>query len=312
MDDIEVRELRYFIAVAEELGIARAAQRLGMTQPPLSRAIRKIERRLGVQLFERGQRHITLTPAGHTLFDEARSVLDVISAATERTRRAAEVAPKLIVTAKPGIASTLLQAIVDCYAALPDTPPVDIAVSGHRRQADMIRRGEADVALVTSPSDDRGLASEPLLSEPRVVVLPVEHELAGREALRCQDLYGWPVPQWPQSTFTERIYWSGRDRDSAFQLDGRSGPPPGGLLPDGPTVYDVTELLEVVSLGQAIALIPASVAERNPRADVSYRPVIDASPSTIAIAWPEHARARPVARFVRTALELANRDFKTD
>lgn len=312
MEEIEVRELRYFIAVAEELGIARAAQRLGMTQPPLSRAIRKMERRLGVQLFERGNRHITLTPAGRTLFHEARGVLDVISAAAQRTRRAAAVTPKLIVTAKPGIASTLLQRIVDRYAALPDTPSIEITVSGYGRQADMLRRGTADVALLTSPFDDRGLAMEPLVSEPRVAALPVGHELVDREVLCCKDLYPWPFPRWPQATLVERIYWSGRDRDPDFRPNGHALAPSEPLLPNGPVVHDVAELLEVVSLGQAVALIPASVAERNPRADICYRPVVDASPSTIAIAWPEQARARSVALFVRTALELASRDFKTD
>jgi len=315
MEDIEVRELRYFIAVAEERGIARAAQRLGMTQPPLSRAIRKMERRLGVQLFERGHRHITLTPAGRTLFDEARGVLDVISAATQRTRRAAEATPKLIVTAKPGIASTLLQRIVDHYSKysqLPDTPSIEITVSGYGRQADMLRRGLADVALLTTPFDDRGLAMEPLVSEPRVAALPVGHELVEREPLYCKDLYAWPIPRWPHSTLAERIFWTGRDRDPDFHRNGHDPAVPESMLPMGPIVHDVGELLEVVSLGQAVALIPASVAERNPRSDICYRPVLDASPSTIAIAWREQARDRSIARFVRTALELASRDFKTD
>ncbi|MDQ3783866.1 MAG: LysR family transcriptional regulator, partial [Actinomycetota bacterium] len=89
MNDLEVRELRYFVAVAEELNFSRAAGRLGMAQPPLSRAISQLEKRLGVQLFERSNRKVTLTAAGLTLLDEARSALDAMSAAARRTRRAA-------------------------------------------------------------------------------------------------------------------------------------------------------------------------------------------------------------------------------
>ena len=90
MDDVEVRELRYFRAVAEELNFSRAAERLGMAQPPLSRAIRLLERRLGVQLFERTSRHVELTPAGNVLFTESAKALDAVTAAVRRTRRAAQ------------------------------------------------------------------------------------------------------------------------------------------------------------------------------------------------------------------------------
>jgi LysR family transcriptional regulator, benzoate and cis,cis-muconate-responsive activator of ben and cat genes len=72
----------------------------------------------------------------------------------------------------------------------------------------------------------------------------------------------------------------------------------------GPAVSDVTQLLDVVSLGQAVALIPRDIAEHHPRADLAYRPVADASPYRIAVAWPAGSRAKPIAQFVRTAIEL--------
>nr|MBA2449527.1 LysR family transcriptional regulator [Chloroflexota bacterium] len=183
MNDLEVRELRYFVAVADELNFSRAAERLGMAQPPLSRAIRQLERRLGVQLFERTTHRVTLTAAGLTLLDEARSALDAMSAAGRRTRRAASAAPTLVVTAKPGLAAGLLRRIVDSYTALPGTPQIEIAVSGYRQQADMVRDGRADVALLSSPYDERGLDTEPLITGARVAALPVGHELARRGIL---------------------------------------------------------------------------------------------------------------------------------
>lgn len=307
MDDIEVRELRFFVAVAEELNFSRAAERLGIAQPPLSRAIRNVERRLGVQLFERSTRQVTLTPAGHTLLNEAESALDVLSAAVRRTRRAALTNPTLLVTAKPGLATGLLKRIVDAYAALPGVPQAEIVVSGYREQANMVRDGRADLALLSSPYDERGLAAETLTTEPRVLALPVGHELVGSETLRCRDLDSWPMPQWPESSPAERRYWSGRDREHAPR---RSLEPQPDVVVHGPVVGDSTQLLEVVALGQAIALIPLSLAEHNPRADIVYRTVSDASPYTTVIAWPEAARAQALALFVRTAIRTAQADHE--
>lgn len=309
MSDIEVRELRYFVAVAEELNFSRAAGRLGMAQPPLSRAISQLERRLGVQLLERNPRRVTLTAAGLTLLEEARSALDAMSAAARRTRRAASATPTLVVTAKPGVATGLLQQIVDSYAALPGTPQVEIVVSGYRRQADMVREGRVDLALLSSPYDERGLDAEPLVSEPRVAALPAGHELARRSVLRCRDLHGEPMPQWPETSPAERAYWSGRDRD--FSKSGTFEPQP-DVPVHGPVVSDPTQLLEVVGLGQAVALIPQSLAENNPRADIAYRSVRDASPYTLTIVWPEGSRAHSIAVFVRTAIDLTARDERED
>ncbi|CAN5268001.1 LysR family transcriptional regulator [soil metagenome] len=301
MIDLEVRELRYFTAVAEELNFSRAAERLGMAQPPLSRAIRQLERRLGVQLFERSNRHVMLTVAGLTLLDEARRALDAISAAARRTRRAAQETPTLVVTAKPGVATNLLQRIVAAYCRLPGAPRVEFAVSGFGEQAHMVRDGRADVALLGSPHDLLGLDAEELITEPRVAALPIGHQLARRAALRCGDLAGLPMPQWPGSSASSRDYWSGRDLLSATR-DGPESPdePP----VHGPAVRDSSQLLEAVALGQAVALIPQSLAEHNRRDDVTYRPVTDASHYSIVIAWPEHSCAQWTARFVRTSIEL--------
>lgn len=300
MDEIEVRHLRYFVAVAEELNFTRAAEKLGIAQPPLSRAIRQLERRLGVQLFERDTRRVELAPAGQVLLDEAPRVLEVISAATRRTSRVGAIVPCLVVTAKPGVASGLLRQIVRRYSALPDATPVEIAVSGYREQADMVRDGRADVALLSSPYDQRGLESEQLTVEPRVAALPVEHPLASRSLLRCRDLDGQPMAQWTGATPEERLYWSGRDRDLSGQFRRRQF----DVVTRGPAVNNGAELLEVVSLGQAVALIPHSLADSNPRADIAYRPVPDASPYVLAVAWPQGARARSTAAFVRVAIEL--------
>ena len=288
MDDVEVRELRYFRAVAEELNFSRAAERLGMAQPPLSRAIRVLERRLGVQLFERTSRHVSLTPAGNVLFAESGKALDAVTAAVRRTRRAGQEVPPLVVTAKPGgVATDLLRRIADRHPE-----PVEIRISGFGEQAEMLRDGRADVALVGCPGNNDGLDVEVLFTERRVAALPAGHELAGRAALACADFAGRATPFWPDSSAADRAYWSGQDVT-------------GGVVTPGPEVRDSAQLLETVALGQAIALLPASITEWRSRDDVVYRPVVDATPYSVALAWVAGARDLRIARFVRTAVEVS-------
>jgi DNA-binding transcriptional LysR family regulator len=287
VDDVEVRELRYFRAVAEELNFSRAAERLGMAQPPLSRAIRLLERRLGVQLFERTSRHVELTPAGNVLFTESAKALDAVTAAVRRTRRAAQEPPALVVTAKPGFATELLRRIADRH---PD--PVEIRLGGFGARTAMLCESPADVALVGCPGGHGDLDVEVLVTEPRVAALPVRHELAHRASLTCADFTGRATPSWSDASAADRAYWSGRDVT-------------GGPVTPGPVVHDSAQLLETVALGQAIALLPVSFAEGHPRADVVYRPVADATPYSLALVWPAGARDLRIARFVRTAVEVS-------
>jgi DNA-binding transcriptional LysR family regulator len=290
--DLESRDLRFFHVVATERSLSGAARRLGMTQPPLSRTIGRLERRLGVRLFERDSRGVRLTPAGRTLLEETERVLEAVSAAAHRTRRAGTNVPTLVVTGKPGIASALLARVVEAYQARPDAAPVEIVVSGYGEQAGLIRSGRVDLALIGSPHPERDLDIEPLVREPRVAALPADHPLARRRALSVADLAGLPMPMWRDATPDEIDYWAGRDRV------------PSDLPITGPSVRDSSQLIEVIALGQAVGLVPKSLAERNRRADVVYLPVGDASPYVIAIAWMAGARGRLLAGFVRAATEL--------
>ncbi|MBN6057880.1 LysR family transcriptional regulator, partial [Nonomuraea sp. RK-328] len=334
---LDVRDLRYFRAVAEERNFTRAAERLGIAQPPLSRAIGQLERRLGARLLDRSTRQVTPTAAGLVLLEEAVRVLDAVSAAARRTRRAARAAPTVVVTAKPGVATDLLRRVARAYASQPDTARVEIAVSGYGEQGGMVRDGRADVALLGTGEDCHGLDLEPLTSEPRVAALPAGHALAARAVLSCRELAGLPFPHCPVLPLHADAYWSGRDvgeagvPDEAWTearaprrpLTAEPGPPAGtvavgatGSVPGrdpvpgapGPVVRDSSQLLEAVALGQAVALIPASLAERNRRDDIAYRPVRDASPYTLAVAWQSGSRSPSIARFVRTAIEVASHE----
>ena len=283
MDELELREFRYFVAVADELNFTRAAERLGMAQPPLSAAIRKIERKLGVTLLERTSRQVNITPAGDVLLAQARVVLEAASAAVERTRRAAG---RLTVAVKPGTDPGLLRALVEHRAQ--DQPQLLFGHPGGPAAA--VRAGTADVALLHTPFDQRGLDTELLVVEPRVAVLPVGHRLADRPELCRADLAGEPMPRWTgPADAASAAYWSGTDT-----------PAPG----TGPRINDLSQLLDAVALGNVVAYVPAAIGRHNSRRDLVFLPVSDLSPSELVIAWPVGSTSRAIAEFVRAAVEL--------
>ncbi|MDN3351383.1 LysR family transcriptional regulator [Actinomadura sp. DC4] len=286
MPEPEIRELRYFCAVAEELNITRAAERLGIAQPPLSRAIRQLERRLGVALFDRTVHRLTLTRAGETLVEEASVVLGALDSAVRRTRRAGLPGARLVVTAKPGVATESLRRVRERSRTDPDAPELRVVVSGFGEQADMVRDGRADVAIAGC-FDGHGLDTELLWTEPRVAALAAGHGLAVRDVLGTADLAGEPAPRWSGRAVLDHDFWLGNPDRPA----------------DGPLVRDIAQLLEVIALGQAAALVPASLAARNVRPDVTYRPVRDAAPYRTLALWPAGARSPWITWFVRTARE---------
>ena len=274
---METRELRYFVAVAEQLHFGRAAQQLGMAQPPLSRAIRQLEHRLGVVLFERTSRAVSLTAAGAVLLREARVALAAVEAAERRTRRAA--APGVVLVTKAGASTELLAKLLDAYAAEPGAVPVEVVLCGPGEQEGVLRDGRADVGLLHRPFDSTlGLDVEELTTEGQVLVLPAGHSWSTRTAVRLDEtatVDGLPLPRWPCGA------------------DGA----------DGPEVRDHGQLLQLIGLGRACAVLPESV-QGQLRDTLVAVPVVDAAPVTTVIAWPPHSRSRAVADLVRTATRL--------
>ncbi|MFF1714487.1 LysR family transcriptional regulator [Streptomyces sp. NPDC058268] len=272
---MESRPLRYFLAVAEELNFARAAERLGISPPPLSRAIRQLETELGVTLFERTTHSVALTPAGTVLLAEARIALDALQAAGRRAQRAASSDPKLVLAVKADGDAGLLEPILARFAAEPAALPVAVRLCGWHEQPRLLRLGEADAALVHEPFDRTGLDAETLVAESRVAALATTHPLAARDRLSLADLDLRPgdVHQYVEDIRTES--------------------------------RDLAQLLTLVGLGGPIPLLPASVAARYPRPGVVYRPVQDAPPVTLAIAWPQQSCSTATAALVRAAASVA-------
>ncbi len=302
MNEVETRELRYFVAVAEELNFSHAAICLGIAQPPLSRAIRKLEDKLGIQLLKRNTREVILTAAGQEFLVHARVAIEAVSMACRRARQVGAPSPQLRLAVKPGSDTALINDIVTAYEADATLPRVETIASRWDGPLALVRDGRADVALLRTPFNDRGLDVEPLLTEPRVAALPASHPLARRRVLGRVDLADEAVPRW-SNVMDERAvaYWSGLDRPGGTENGRvlRATPPP------GPVVDDIVQLLDVVALGKAVAFLPVSVRNRFPRSDVVYRPVMDLSPSVTALAWPESCRSAAMAAFVRAAVETA-------
>ena len=281
---MDLRSLRYFVAVAEERHFGRAAARLHITQPPLSRAIRQLETDLGALLLHRSPAGVTLTEAGTTLYEEARALLEHAERARARVTAAAGTATFTI-----GILSDSAE---DTNSALADAfrqrnPKVVVQV----RQADLtdpttgLRAGLADVALTRTPFDSTGISTRVLRSDPVGVVLRADDPLAGRDTLLLDDLGGRPWFQLPAGTDPLwRAYWSGTR--------------PGEPTRDGPVVRTVAECVQGALWSGAIGIAPVSHALPQGLAIV---PVADLPPSRLVVAW-NSTDANPLIRsFIQVA-----------
>jgi DNA-binding transcriptional LysR family regulator len=275
MDLLEIRELRYFVAVAEQLHFGRAAGELGIAQPALTKTIQRIESRLRVQLLDRTSRSVALTPAGTALLEHGRHALNAMTVAVQNTQRAAADAPLRFVI-KPGGDANLLSAILAAYAEQPGARQVELLFSGPTDRTTCLHDARADLALLYAPFDDlTGLATETLHVEDRVAVLPDGHRLAARDSIHLADLKDEIFPRWP-------------------------GIPGNG---DGPEIADSAELISLVRLGRVVAVLPRSLMTPAPPG-VACVPVADAGPSRIVIARRENDHRDHVTALLTAARQI--------
>ncbi|QKG21952.1 LysR family transcriptional regulator [Actinomadura verrucosospora] len=283
---MDLRSLRYFVAVAEERHFGRAAARLHMTQPPLSRAIRRLETDLGARLLDRSPAGVALTAAGTVLYDEARLLLEQAGHLRARVAAATGAATLTIGT----LADSAQQAGTRLAASFRRRHPgVDVRV----READLtdpttgLRAGLVDVALTRTPFDATGITVHELRADPVGVVLRADDPLAGRASLRLADLAGRRWFRFPDGTDPVwSDYWTG------------SAP---GAAADGPVVRTVNECLQAVLWSGTIGLGP--VADALPDGLVSV-PVTDMPPSRLVVAWAGEDPDPLIRSFVRIAAAL--------
>lgn len=187
---MELRHLRYFRAVAEELHFGRAAERLHIAQPPLSHQIRQLERELGVELLTRSTRSVELTPAGQAYLERVVSILDAVSDAGEQAVRIASgIEGRLSIGCVGSATYSLLPELVrTLHTRLPD---VEVRVRGEMlapAQLSALLAGEIDLALLRPPVSTAGVSIETVRRDRLVVVLPEGHRLSERRQLRIDDL----------------------------------------------------------------------------------------------------------------------------
>jgi DNA-binding transcriptional LysR family regulator len=293
---MELRQLRYFTVLAEELHFGRAARKLALTQPPLSQAIQNLERELGVRLLERTRRSVALTHAGRAFLDEARQTLARADRATDAARSAArgEVG-RLAVGFLANTAYTLLPLVLRDFRASFPGVALDLRELTIPQQLEALRRGDIDVGLLRPPVADADLVADTILEEPFVLALPAAHPLGELGRVPAKRLAREPFvlfPRTPGFVF----------RDLVLEFCLRAG----GFSPRvAQEVNQTHAVIGLVSAGIGVALVPAS-AQKIGLAGVVYRPLREATPlARVAIARRRADGSPTVAAFLETARRVA-------
>jgi DNA-binding transcriptional LysR family regulator len=266
---LDLRRLRYFVAVAEELHFGRAAERLYVAQPVLSRQVRKLEQELRTDLLVRTSRSVALTPAGLRLLDEARSLLAAADLARRRIDDIAGARAELTIAFFTG--DDFTSARLAFSAAHPDVT-INLRRIYWDDQEHVLQSGQADVAFVHLPIDDDSLELMPVRSEPRVAVLPISHPAADRREISIAELADDPVIIQRGATASWQAFHNVDPRP-----DGRRARP-------GPEAANLEEKLLHVAAGRAISFVPASLAATVSQSGIAYVPVTDIPPIKVCLA----------------------------
>ncbi len=294
---MDLRQLRYLLAVAEELNFTRAAMRCNISQPPLSRAIRDLEEEIGAQLFERDKHKVELTLAGKTLVEEARQVIAVLERGVERTRQAAT---GLQGTLRIGFGGStvysLLPQLVRRFREAVSDVKIEFCPMPVLSQIEALRNGEIDLGLLRLPIFDEIIETRYVYDEPLVVALPITHPLLRQSgAISVADLRN------------DRFVTYEPARGFNFHSDLIALCRLAGYDPRIEHWALTTEaVIGIVACGEGVAIVPAS-AERLRMRGVSFRPLTSGDASSdllnvrFALAWRKEGAPATAARFVELA-----------
>ncbi len=280
MKQVQTQQLRYFVAVAEQRHFTRAAARLAVAQPSVSRQIQKLEEELGTPLFHRMKGNIALTPAGEALLPWARRVLEDLESAESEVRELAELrGGRLSVGATPSLSTALLPpALARFHAAYPGVELI-LREAGSRDLVSECEEGTLDIALVILPVRQEALETTPLLREELVVAVPRQHPLAGRRSIALTELRGVPLV----------MFRDGYDlRSATLAACRQAGFEPTFALEGG----EMDGVLRMTAAGLGVAVVPSLVID--PRA--SLRAVRLARPALTRTIGFAHRRDRHLSR----------------
>ena len=273
---MELRHLRYFVAVAEERHFGRAAARLHIAQPPLSQQIRRFEAELGEPLLYRTTRSVELSPAGEVMLERGREILAAVDSVVEDARRAARGEYGRLAI---GFTGSSTYALLPALAAAlrQELPGVVVDLRGELltpAQVAQLLDGTLDLGLLRPPVHERDLQTEVLGSEALVAVLPASHRLAGAESVPLEQLEREPFVTYP-SHFRSVVHDAVEDACAAH-----------GFKPVAAhEVAETATLVSFVAAGLGVSLVPASVANMTVHGAV-YRPLEkDTTRVQLAVAW---------------------------
>lgn len=291
---IELRHLRYFIAVAEELHFGRAAERLHMAQPPLSQQIKQLEDQLGFQLFYRTKRSVQLTEAGQAFLQESRKLFDQLGQAIEIGRQVSRGEKgQLVIGFISSAAYNVLPATLRSFRSQVPDVRLELHELPTNEQLEGLRDGKIDVGFLRPPVEDKALNLITVVREPMVVALPENHPFAGQAQIVASSLANEDFILFPRLQ-------SPRAYDQIISLCQQAGFSPN-------VVQEALQMQTIVSLvagGIGVAIVPVSLQNMQ-RMGVVYKPLEGPAPCVeVAVAWRRDDTLPTVRQFLQVLQQV--------
>ena len=288
---MDLKRLSYFLAVAEELNFSRAAERLKMAQPPLSRQIAQLEKQLGVELFDRSRSQIHLTQAGELLLDRARAILELVERSAGEVQRIGDgMAGRLRIAFVGSATYGILPLILRAYRLThPDVELALTAMNNAELKRAIIQK-EIDIAVARPRLDDSELKTELLVREPLLLAVPDTYEGTTFRLANFRSETFVLYPRWPRPSFADLVIEVCKKE---------------GFTPRQPMfAQDYQTAISLVSIGVGVALVPTSVAE-NHRVGVHFRSYNGYNPGTaLSINYRRDNRSPQIAKFLALSRKI--------
>jgi DNA-binding transcriptional LysR family regulator len=281
--DLDLRKLRYFVVLAEELNFGRAAQRLHIAQPVLSRQIRAFEHELGVSLFSRGSSGTALTAAGTQLLEDGRFMIAESKALRDRLCQVEAATVTVKVGVVPGLLAT---AAVKLFETVDPSYRAEVTQVWWAEQALTVESGKADVVYAREPIEYAGLGTAHLLDEPRDALLSIRDPLVDQASITLADLASRRLVQDPRTVPEWRMIADAEQRRASARK----------------MASTVEEKLEMVAAHEGFAVLPRSTSKFYRRPDVRVIPIEDIGPSRVTLIWDPTVDNSARDAFVTAAL----------
>jgi DNA-binding transcriptional LysR family regulator len=281
--DLDLRLVRYFTVVAEHRHFGRAAAELRIAQPSLSRQVRSLEQQLGARLLDRTPQGSRLTEAGEVFLPRAKALLRSAAQAAAATKAAAQPS-RITIGYTSGLIIT--PALRELRQQHPDAEVHFLHLPWDEPRAALLEH-RVDAVVTRLPIRTDGLLVTILYDEPRLLLIPHTHRLAGKESVTLSDIADEPMPRLPDAAWN--AYW---------RIDPR---PDGTPAPDGPLVNAVEDKLELIAAGQAVAIVSSGLRADTMHPDLTTVSLEDVEPSHVVLASRAGDRSRLVTAFRKYA-----------